>query len=294
MPKDIQSIILSNIKNQKCRECGDGYSAKFIVLTGIEAEATIGLCETCRARQLERDKLEEMKLAKIAEDAEIAIIRKTWREREIPELYQNKGFHDFKTNRGNLKKIKDACMKYVKEFPLNYRHWLLINKKSYGSLMLGSNENGTGKTHLTCAIAHEILNRWNNKNAPCPIRFISEGDIYRNITATYSYSYEEKTQLASEDEIVRRLIGVPLLILDDLGKEERRDLNFIQRIMFSIIDGRYRANKPMVVTTNKSGEELLRYLGDGHFSACLDRLEEMCDGNKWEIVAESYRVNPIK
>jgi DNA replication protein DnaC len=82
---------------------------------------------------------------------------------------------------------------------------------------------------------------------------------------------------------------VPILILDDLGKEERNDLKFIQRIMFNVIDGRYRIMRPMIATTNKSNQELIKYLGDGAESACLSRLVEMCKGYDLTIKAEDYR-----
>jgi DNA replication protein DnaC len=209
-------------------------------------------------------------------------------------MFQLKDFGNFNTKRGNLKKIYDVSLKYANDFPIDYVDWLRNNKKAFPSMIFGSKEFGAGKTHLSCAVAHRILDRWNGENVPCPIYFISEGDIYRNIIATYSYSFEEKIQKDSEDDIIKHLIHLPLLIIDDLGKEIRNDLKFVQRIMFNLIDGRYMANRPVIITTNMNGEEIVRYLGDGNDSACYNRLVEMCQGNIWEITAESYRTNPIK
>ena len=126
-----------------------------------------------------------------------------------------------------------------------------------------------------------------------PVIFITEGDIYRRIRATYNYSYEEKIRKDDETDIVNRLIAVPLLIIDDLAKDEKNDMKFVRRIMFSIIDGRDKANKPIVVTSNKDFDQLAEYLKEDDESPCCDRLFRMTTNNQWEIISESYRVNPI-
>ena len=151
---------------------------------------------------------------------------------------------------------------------------------------------GCGKTHLSCSIGHRLLDRWDGSTI-IPFHFISEGEIYRTIIATYSYGREEKTQKENEDDILRRLINYPLLIIDDLAKETRPDMSFVRRIMFAIIDGRDKANKPVVISTNKTMHQLESYLGENGESPCCDRLYKMAKDYMWQIEAPSYRANPF-
>ena len=273
------------IKPVKCKKCGLEYKQKFIYVAKEWRPMGYDYCEKCIMDYNKKLKQERKETRLIDYNA---VRREEWRNARIPPFYLKKNFNNFDTNGGNLKSVHAACLKYANGFPFAYKKYVTDKNQAYPSLMLSSFV-GMGKTHLACAIGHRVLDRWNGENFPCPIYFISEGEIYRRIIATYSYSREEKIDKPSEDDIVDSLIKVPILILDDLGKEERNDLKFIQRIMFNIIDGRYRIMRPIIVTTNKSSEELIKYLGDGKESACLSRLVEMCKGYNWQIKAEDYR-----
>ena len=270
-------------KQAECKHCKVAFTQKYLYIAKEWRPMGYDYCPDCLRKWQElQDKKQEKPIDYNKEK------REEWRNLRIPPNYLSKNFKNFNTQKGNLKKIQDGCLKYANEFPFAYKKYIETNKKAYPSLMLSSFV-GMGKTHLACAIGHRILDRWDGENIPCPIYFVSEGEIYRRIIATYSYSREEKLDKPSEDDIVSYLIKVPILILDDLGKEERNDLKFIQRIMFNVIDGRYRIMRPIIVTTNKSTTELITYLGDGKESACLSRLIEMCKGYNWQIQAEDYR-----
>lgn len=273
-------------KPVKCKHCGTEFTQKYLYVAKEWRPMGYDYCPDCLRKWQELQDKKQKQEKPIDYNKEK---REEWRNLRIPPKYISKNFDNFVTKSGNLKSVHATCLKYADGFPFAYKKYIETNKKAYPSLMLSSFI-GTGKTHLACAIGHKILDRWNGENIPCPIYFISEGEIYRRIIATYSYSRDEKIDKPSEDDIVSGLIKVPILILDDLGKEERSDLKFIQRIMFNIIDGRYRIMRPMIVTTNKSNTELIKYLGDGIESACVSRLIEMCKGYDMTIKAEDYRV----
>ena len=69
------------------------------------------------------------------------------------------------------------------------------------------------------------------------------------------------------------LLGCGLLILDDLGME--RQTEYSREQIFNIVDGRYLAHKPMIITTNltltqlKSPETMAE-------QRIYDRVLEMC------------------
>ena len=64
-----------------------------------------------------------------------------------------------------------------------------------------------------------------------------------------------------------------LLVLDDLAAE--RDTEYMGEIVMSIIDSRYRAHKPVIVTTNLTQKEIRNPSGIRR-QRVLSRLFEMC------------------
>jgi len=155
-------------------------------------------------------------------------------------------------------------------------------------VMFSSDVWGIGKTHLACSIGNRILERWKGEDITCPVLFVSEPSLYARIQATYNYGADEKKYLESEDDIINRMIWTPLLILDDIGKEQRSDPRFVQRTLFRIIDGRYNNLRPVVMTTNKEPGELKRYLSEKD-EASFDRIWEMCGGVFLKLEGKSYR-----
>ena len=275
------------VKPAKCKRCGAEFQQKYMYIAKEWHPMNLDYCADCLKKWEEYQKNLQAKEKPIDYNS---AKREEWRKLRIPAKYLTKNFDNFNTKGGNLKAIHLACIKYANEFPFAYKKYVADHQQAYSSLMLSSLV-GMGKTHLACAVGHKILDNWQGENIPCPIYFISEHEIYRRIINTYSYSQDEKINNPSENDIIDYLVKVPVLILDDLGKAERNDPRFINRIMFEVIDGRYRIQRPLIVTTNKSTDELATYLGDGSESACLSRLLEMCKGNNWQINADGdYRV----
>lgn len=64
-----------------------------------------------------------------------------------------------------------------------------------------------------------------------------------------------------------------LLVLDDLGAERRSE--YAQEQVFNVIDSRYRAKLPLIITTNLNIEEIKKPDSVGN-SRIYDRVLEMC------------------
>ena len=128
---------------------------------------------------------------------------------------------------------------------------------------------GTGKTHLAAAIANRLLN---HGTAVICMTMI---DMLARIRDTY-----RRQSGASEANVIGIYEDVPLLIIDDLGKEAPTDWG-IQTI-FEIINARYERMLPIVVTTNYNFDRLTdRMVPRGSndsiaAEALVDRLREMC------------------
>lgn len=120
----------------------------------------------------------------------------------------------------------------ARQFAANPRGWLLI-KGGYGA----------GKTHLAAAIANERLARGQ------PALFIVVPDLLDYLRATYS-----PHSLVTYDERFDSLRRAPLLILDDLGSHSAT--SWAQEKLFQLLNYRYNAQLPTVITTNQELEEI--------------------------------------
>jgi DNA replication protein DnaC len=111
-----------------------------------------------------------------------------------------------------------------------------------GWLML-QGVNGCGKTHLAAAIAN--YQRAQGK----PVFFVVVADLLDHLRSTFSPDSK-----LSYDEYFERLKETPLLILDDFGEQSATP--WAQEKLYQLINYRYNARLPMVVTTCLSLEEI--------------------------------------
>ncbi|MTV50567.1 hypothetical protein GJ688_16600 [Heliobacillus mobilis] len=97
---------------------------------------------------------------------------------------------------------------------------------------------GTGKTHLSSAIANRLLTAGNSV-------------IYRTISQIMASIMEAKFDFQNQGrqpEVITALRKVDLVIIDDLGTEKTTD--FVVSELFELVNDRLRLGKPMVVSTN--------------------------------------------
>jgi DNA replication protein DnaC len=102
---------------------------------------------------------------------------------------------------------------------------------------------GCGKTHLATAIGHYQQDKGTN------VVFVTVPDLLDHLRLTYSPGAP-----ASFDQRFHLVRNAPLLILDDLGTENATP--WAKEKLFQIIDYRYVANLPTVITTALSIESM--------------------------------------
>jgi len=286
----------TSMKEQNCI-CGKQYVAKWLMIVDQWRDTSSGMCQECFTawkKHTELTEEEQIKQAEQKQNAErIKVKREFYRRTILPLYYHNKTFSGINVNvKGNMRKVFAECVNYADKFPMEYGNYILDNKKPYPSMLIASPEKfGVGKTHLVSAITHKLLDRWNG--GACPVTFITEPDIYLRIQNTYSFNDTERKARQSEADIISELANVTLLIIDDIGKQKRTDMKFVQRTLFAIINARYDSMKPIILTTNMNVGQLGSYLGENDGGeidrASFDRLVEMCKGNMWELDGESQR-----
>ncbi len=266
---------------------------------GSKFDLSGGRCPDCRKLFV----VEEAKKEEVARQRVIATQRAEWRRHcGLTGKYFTTEFGNFDSgkqpveHRKGIGRAFKTCQDYAENFPIT-------KPVGYPSLVLYSEHSwGVGKTHMASAIGHRILNRWNGEEIfRNPIYFTTEPDLFNYIRSTYNMTDEQRIRItqerhmpAVEDMLIQWLIRVPLLILDDLGKTEVTDPRFVQRTLFTIIDGRDRAQLPMVITANLSPDGLRRHLGGGTDNelgneAAYDRLLSMAKGKFIQLEGKSQR-----
>ena len=135
-------------------------------------------------------------------------------------------------------------------------HWPEAFKKNIGLLLFG--DVGTGKSFLAGCIANALLDQ------DVPVLVTNFPTILSRLCGTFG---EDRTAFLDS------LGEYDLLIIDDLGAE--RNTEYALEQMFSIIDSRYRCNKPLIVTTNLKLDEL-KHPPDLAYARIYDRILERC------------------
>ncbi len=265
-------------REQTC-QCGQKYIANIIPMLSLDLSG--GRCPECR----EKYRAEILKQEEAVLQAQLDHDRLRYRQTcGIQSHFMDKDFSNFdRKQTGNVGKVWSTCWDYAEVYPINNNPG-----RGYHSLLL-TGDNGRGKTHLAVAIGHRILDRWQGEPHYRLVKFISEPDLLASIQATYSYSQEERQVRSSEDDIIKECIATPLLILDDVARERRKDMDFVRRTLFKLIDGRYTRERPMVLTTNQDDDGLRDYLSFPNESASHSRLYEMCQGKSIKLIGEDYR-----
>lgn len=136
------------------------------------------------------------------------------------------------------------CRAYVER-------WVEVKASNAGLLFYG--DTGGGKTFAAACIANALIDRG------IPVMVTS---LPRIINAGWD-----------KGEIIAGLHRYPLLMLDDLGVE--RDSEYAMEIVYTVIDERYKAGKPLIVTTNLSLQELKAPKSMAH-QRIYSRVLEMC------------------
>lgn len=195
------------------------------------------LCK-CAIEKRDREEAERKRIERMEEI-------KRLRRIGFPESEMDKW--TFAADDKKLPKISNVMLNYANNFDK-----MLASGKG---LMLYGNV-GSGKSFYAACIVNQLI----DQGRPCLMTNFSR------LVNTIQGMYDGK------QDYIDGLNRFDLLVIDDLSAE--RDTEYMSEIVFSIIDSRYRAGLPLIVTTNLTSDEI-KHPADIRKQRTYSRLLEM-------------------
>lgn len=222
-------------KPEKCKYCGKTLYYECVVLMGqamlwnlekprCDCEKAVAFWKGWDAKQ---EKIKKEK--ELAEEQELRKqkIESILGKSGIKKRYLSRTIDSFSVTAEN-KRSFEVATDYIK----NFREYFTQGKGLYLE-----GPCGTGKTHLAIAIALAII------NTGVPVICKTSIDILGDIKRCY-----ERNSEVTEEEVLEAYKTVDLLIIDDLGKEQVTEWSV--PVLYSILNERYEALLPTIITTN--------------------------------------------
>ncbi len=174
-------------------------------------------------------------------------------------LYRGTDMMDTERKRNRMRNTYQQCKKYAEEFnPLLSENILMFGRT------------GLGKTHLSLAIANEVLKK-------------GYGVLYDSALNYLNQIEKEHFGKASDDnDTLGQLLSAELLILDDLGTEYTKP--FYISTIYNIINTRINKGLPTIISTNLNHEEMLKKYDERIISRLFATYES------YEFVGEDIRL----
>lgn len=220
------------------------------------------MCDVCKDTGWVHFEKDGKDYAKRCECQRIIEAEARLRRSGISDEFLKKSFDNYNDmGKKPLHIAKIKAMQYSEKFPE-------IRKDRHNSVLF-MGQVGSGKTHLSMAICNRILNEHQ-----VPVLYMP----YRETILRIKQSVNDEINY---NKAVERYKNTPVLMIDDLlkGKNTEADTN----ILFEIINYRYLNNAPMIVSTEKTMNELLDF-----DEGVMSRLIEMSRDYMVEIKGQEY------
>ena len=208
-------------------------------------------CPACeRERKEQRIKDENDKLVEAEKERKSRRIDELLGNSGIPKRFQGKTLDNYKSNIQKQKEIINNIKKFLNEFETPQGH--------SGRCLTMIGKAGTGKTHLACAVASQVIKKYGGT-----ARFSSVSEINRLVRESKSYNAKH-----SETEVIEAFGNYDLLIVDEVGIQSGTDAE--SRALFDVINARYQNMNPTIFISNLNKDQFKAALGERIY----DRIKE--------------------
>lgn len=246
--------IVTEIKKPVCKFCGKEYLENPNIPANFPEFLKLAMAyiPTCDCFEKEEQRLkEEQEKQRMRECLENKI--KKYRDISIID----KKFLDSKFENA----IEDVNITFAKKYT---KKFLTTENVTTGLYFYG--DVGTGKTFTTSCICNSLMKH-------------GKTVLIMNLGLYLIKIFREWAE--AENDVLNYVKTCDLLVIDDLGTENIKD--FAREKVFNLIDTRYRANKPMIITSNIKLEDVKTV----YSPRIYDRIQEMC--YEYTFIGESKR-----
>lgn len=163
--------------------------------------------------------------------------------RNVPGIFAASGFSDFKTDFYSAENEKAAriALETAKRY---FERFEKIRMETFGKgLYFYSRTKGTGKTMLCAIMVNEFC------RSGIRAKFFQMSELLSEIKAGYDPDAKE-----SSAEIIRTVMDMPMLALDDIGVE--RQSAWVDETVYRIIDYRIGKSLPTIFSSNRTAYDL--------------------------------------
>lgn len=229
--------------------------------TVIPFEPKCALCQDDGYIRIEEGEYYSVRkcVCRIAKESEQRI-----RSSGLSHVLDNWTLKAFKVENEWQARIKETAERYIEAIENGARPWLFVG----GAV-------GSGKSHICTAICGELLK----------MHYVRYFQWQTDARRLKGYANDPETY----DEMLSRYLNVEILYIDDLLKtkhagNECNPTDADIKVAFELLNGRYAANKPVIITSEWLLSELMD-ADEGTFS----RVFEKTNGFRVEIKREKGR-----
>lgn len=202
------------------------------------AKPIISACPVCSAQALaERESRERRQ----EEDRQHQRIADLLRRSMIPARFQDRSLDSFAATTIGQQRALKIARRFTESFG---------DAESRGASLVLAGKPGTGKTHIACGIARQLIET-QQKTAV----FMTVLQALRHVKDTY-----RRDSGRSESDAISDLIKPDLLVLDEVGAQLGSEHE--KMLMFEIINERYQSLRSTILISNLNADELGQFLGD--------------------------------
>lgn len=222
-----------------CKKC-NGPRTVVVNIAGIGTRTVRCRCPICKQEEDER---------------RLAFAKREAADRRRRECFSEYAMmqQTFENDSGKKPELTSVMMAYAN----NFAAYL---EKCQGLLLYG--DVGTGKSYMAAAVANRVIDQGYS------VHMLNFSEFSNRLMATWE-----------KQDYIDRLCSYDLLIFDDLGierkKREDQATGYMQETVYNIINARYSAKRPMIVTTNLTADELSK-TKDIDYIRIYDRILERC------------------
>ena len=243
-------IICGKCGKRKAKVSRNSRGEKLVLHVGNEC-----VCEINAMTPEEKEAIAKANIERLKEDNE------RWERQQAEERKlriadkRRKAFDDVRlckwtfANDDKTNAISSVAEKYADNF-------YTMLQRGKGLLLYGGV--GTGKSYMAACIVNAVL----EQDYACKFTNFS-----RLANTLLGCEFGEK------QEYLDSLQRYKLLVIDDLGSE--RNTEFMNEVVYSVIDARHISQLPLIVTTNLTGDEL-KHPSNIESERVFSRLFEMC------------------